>query len=514
VLPTLADYVQGIKQFIAIQQAQVAEEARLADAKATKARSWILWLCAIAGLIGLLVAHAIHRSVSVPLAELTLVARSLAEGDCSVRIAGAAVGDEVGVLASAMSEMAAAEQTLSDAAHRLAKGGIDADLVVRGKRDVLGAAMVQLKATLRELDVTVGSLTQAAREGRLDERAPADSFQGSFGALVGGLNATLDAIVEPITEARRSLQATAERDLSVRMPDHFAGQHAALASSFNSATGALDRTLLEVRGAAAQVSAASTQIADGAQALAQGAAEQSTTLDEVSENLSQLGNVTRQNAARAQAARSLAATVLGSTERGAEAMQRLSTAMVRIRSTSESTARIVKTIDEIAFQTNLLALNASVEAARAGDAGRGFAVVADEVRTLAQRCKEAARQTSALIAESVESAEQGVTLERSAAKDLSVIAGQVREVGDALSQVATACVTQRDGIEGTVEAVTRLNGTTQQAAANSEQSASAAQELAAQANTLSALVSQFQLSEGAPQHRRWNASAFELAMPH
>ncbi len=64
---------------------------------------------------------------------------------------------------------------------------------------------------------------------------------------------------------------------------------------------------------------------------------------------------------------------------------------------------IVKTIDDIAFQSKILALNANIESARAGAAGSSFAVVADEFGRLAQRCAEAASNTTDLLTESLKS---------------------------------------------------------------------------------------------------------------
>src|SRR5260370_15413415 len=81
--------------------------------------------------------------------------------------------------------------------------------------------------------------------------------------------------------------------------------------------------------------------------------------------------------------------------------------MREIGASSDQISKIIRVIDEIAFQTNILALNAAVEAARAGEAGMGFAVVSDEVRNLAQRCAQAAKDTSSLIEDSIKSAGNG-----------------------------------------------------------------------------------------------------------
>jgi methyl-accepting chemotaxis protein len=255
-----------------------------------------------------------------------------------------------------------------------------------------------------------------------------------------------------------------------------------------SITRPVNRVINELREGAEQVAAASSQVSGASQSLAEGASEQAAAIEETSSSIEEMASMATQNAGNADAAKTLAESLRTGADRGAAAMTRMSQAIDEIKRSSDETAKIVKTIDEIAFQTNLLALNAAVEAARAGEAGKGFAVVAEEVRNLAQRSAESAKNTANMIEGAVKKAEAGVQISQEVSTSFEEIAGGVRKVNDLIGHIAAASSEQAEGAGQVNTAVSQMDTVTQSNAANAEESASASEELNAQADQLQSLV--------------------------
>jgi methyl-accepting chemotaxis protein len=253
-------------------------------------------------------------------------------------------------------------------------------------------------------------------------------------------------------------------------------------------TKSITRVIENLTAGAEQVSSASGQVASSSQQMAEGASEQASSLEEVSSSLEEMSSMTKQSADNARQSNQMANESLRTAEKGKEAMQRMADSINKIKTSSDQTAKIIKTIDEIAFQTNLLALNAAVEAARAGEAGKGFAVVAEEVRNLAQRSAEAAKNTASLIEESQKNSEGGVKVTGEVAEFLKQLAEIAQKVTQVSGEVAAACDEQSKGIEQVNTAVSQMDKVTQANAANAEESASASEELSGQARELNEVV--------------------------
>ena len=308
---------------------------------------------------------------------------------------------------------------------------------------------------------------------------------------VDDVRAERDAAFAFLDEADRVLTGLARGDVTDRVTGRHTGRYQALGETINTAMTQLAETLGAVARATREVAAAVGQVHQTSGDLAGGASDQASAIEQVTASLTELASAAASNARDAADARERSRRLEQETAEGRTRMQALAQTMRDVETSATQTARIVKTIDEIAFQTNLLALNAAVEAARAGDAGRGFAVVAEEVRALATRSAEAARQTANLIETSVGHVTQGVALNQQVAGDFDRIAGQLGDVTTIVEAIANASNAQADGVQQITAGTEEVNRVTQQVAAGSEELAATAAELDAQASSLEDQVNQF-----------------------
>jgi PAS domain S-box-containing protein len=366
------------------------------------------------------------------------------------------------------------------------------------KTEICGTGKCTIKNCMRTGEVITGEVEATTRDGnKVPVLAVCSALFDKEGKPYGGMEVVVDQTEQKgtVKEVTRLIEAARDGKLNERAEiGNATGDYKLMREGLNELLNVVDEALGQVSEAVEQVSAAGGQISASSQTLAEGATEQAAGLEETSSSLEEMASMTKQNADNAQQANTLSEEAKKAANNGTEAMSRMSDAINDIQKSSDETAKIIKVIDEIAFQTNLLALNAAVEAARAGEAGKGFAVVAEEVRNLAMRSAEAAKNTANMIEESVKKAKNGVDITGEVGKVLEEIVQSIGKTTDLVSGIAAASAEQAQGIDQVNTAVAQMDKVTQQNAANAEESASASEELNAQAVSLREMLQRFTLS--------------------
>ncbi|HEY1173825.1 MAG TPA: methyl-accepting chemotaxis protein [Verrucomicrobiae bacterium] len=334
------------------------------------------------------------------------------------------------------------------------------------------------------------SATNAADTAKLYQRARAE-FDPINDAFVEAMDRCEEAEKKENTQSMKEImEATHTTNLAVLTGTILALTVSILLATLiiRSTESVLRRVCSTLSDGSAQVAAASSQVSASSQSLAEGASEQAASVEETSASLEELSSTIKTTTGNIQKANGLAKETRTAADQGAQDTHMMTIAMDGLKTSSDDIAKIIKTIDEIAFQTNILALNAAVEAARAGEAGMGFAVVADEVRNLAQRCAQAARETSVQIESAILKTEQGVETSHKVSTALNDIVLKARDLDGLVAEVTHAAQEQSQGIAQLGEATIRIDKITQSTAANAEETAAAAEELNAQAETMKAAV--------------------------
>ena len=301
--------------------------------------------------------------------------------------------------------------------------------------------------------------------------------------------------------ASTALKQIADNDLSHPVPHSGTDEIGYMLQHLEGMRSNLSRAVGNVKTGAGAIASASAQVAAGTLDLSSRTEQQASALEETASATEELSSTVQQNADNAVQANELAGEARRMAQNGGDIVGQMVSTMAEINQSAKKIVDIISVIDGIAFQTNILALNAAVEAARAGEQGRGFAVVAGEVRSLAGRSAEAAREVQVLITDAVNKAEMGNAQAAQAGTSMQEIVSGIQRVAGIVDEIALASREQASGLAQINQAVSHLDGVTQQNAALVERSSAAAAALQQQAHHLAEVADTFRLEEQAGLRR-------------
>jgi methyl-accepting chemotaxis protein len=390
----------------------------------------------------------------------------------------------------------------------------------KGDHEKMKQAVNNVGVVLQRLQKELGRLTEASKEGKLAERGHTDEFEGAYANIVRGVNAVLDAVINPLNVSANYVDRISKGDVPSLITDTYHGEFNNIKNNLNSLitamtdithaaeeiaqgnltvtlrerspqdklmqalvamVGGLTRTVTEIRTIAGEVSSASVAISQAAGQVSSGASAQAASSEEASSSMEEMGSNIKQNADSAQQTEKIAT-------KSAKDAQESGKCVLEAVSAMKEIATKISIIEEIARQTNLLALNAAIEAARAGEHGKGFAVVAAEVRKLAERSQKAAGEINHLSGTTVKVSEK-------AGEMLDKLVPDIQKTAELVQEITAASKEQDAGAEQINKALQQLEKVIQQNASAAEEMASTTEELTGQSDQLMSALGFFRTGD-------------------
>ena len=371
----------------------------------------------------------------------------------------------------------------------------DFAMLAENDRDRLKALLDRLEAQKNQLfKVNVRKAEVQSTLARGGERILAE---------LGEFNKEIRLLSEKLLEKSEAAGHQISRSMLIGLPLALALTIALVIMLLRNTVRPLGRVFGHFSHGAAEVTQTADHLSRSSRLLAQGASENTAAVLEAIGSLEEMLSMAKRNAGHSAQAKELMNEAKSHVQTANEAMSEISRAMEEIHHSGQASSQIIKTVEEIAFQTNILALNAAVEAARAGEAGVGFAVVADEVRNLANRSAEAAKNTTVMIAGSMDRINQGAALVRNAEESFASMVAASDQMGAIVGEIAQASQSQAQDIQKIHQSIAQMDKVTQENAAEAGETQSLSQNLTDQAAVLSeALAEMLAILKGAREAGR------------
>jgi len=331
-------------------------------------------------------------------------------------------------------------------------------------------------------------------KGNLTDEVELARGKDEIAELTMALKSTVLQLRAYIGDISRILTSMADGDLTVESREEYLGDFIQIKDSLTRMLKSLRETMGVFNESAQRFDNDSKQMMSSSQILAQGAAEQAGSVEELSKTITAVLEEVRQSSQDTSETKKIADQAMAVLASGTQQMSAMVQAMNDINTSSAEILKIIKVINDIAFQTNILALNAAVEAARAGEAGKGFAVVAEEVRNLASKCAESAKMTTSLIDSSRKSVADGTGIADLTAQSMNKISASMAQIAALIEKNNAASAHQKEALEQVQQSSNQISVVVQTNSAAAEESSALGHELSEQATTLRKELEKFSIS--------------------